>query len=284
MIDDKRVAVCLFGQMRTYLQCKDNFDKYFVDRLEPDIFIHTWEEVGGTWKNRVNEKHSEEIVTETRLIDLYSPEKIVIEEFRQSYYQNIESVEVPEKAEFIPDWQKAMIPMFYKMWSSNELKVKKEQNEEFKYDLVILLRPDLLINEPIPEVALRNPDHLWVRDRGAKEHWIDDQFIVSSSSNINYYTSIWEMLNKYWETELGDQYGPLGFPPNPSHHRTHIGIPERLIHFHMEQSDIKVKEMKLDSHILRREPSKLRKGVSLVKNEGPREFTRSFLRWLSHKI
>lgn len=37
-----KVALCLSGQSRTFKRCFKSQKKHIIDRLNPDIFIHTW--------------------------------------------------------------------------------------------------------------------------------------------------------------------------------------------------------------------------------------------------
>lgn len=234
--------------MRTYRECYKYLQKHLIAELNPDIFIHTWENQGGTWKK---DEGTEKTISESELHDLYSPEEAVIENFTPGSYFNLDGVTVPHKVESLGNYQKGILPMFYKMYSVNELKYQRESMNGFKYDVVILLRPDFLVLQPIPDKVLGNPESLWVRPR--PEFKLDDQLVISKSEHIDYYTSIWNELMTYWETELGDEYGPMGVPNNHDEysHNTNIGVPERLVHYHIERSDIEVNNFNLNGRFIR---------------------------------
>jgi hypothetical protein len=230
---DKQVALCFFGQMRTYEKCYDYLELNIIEKLNPDIFIHTWKEIGGTWKNLDNTP--DKIITNDKLNRIYSPKEAVIESFDESNYWNLDDVRVPEKVKNLPNYQKGILPMFYKMKQVNNL---RKEYSETNYDLVILLRSDFAVLDPIPKKIINNPDNLWVRPR--PPYKIEDQIVIGAPKIIDYYTGIWQHLEEYWETELGEAYD-----------MEDIATPEKVIHHHMNQSDINIKRYEIDGGIVR---------------------------------
>jgi hypothetical protein len=250
MGDSPRVALCLFGQMRTYEQCYSYLEESILDPLDPDIFIHTWENRGGTWKKA--EDTTEEKVRKSDLDKLYSPVDASIEEFHEEYYYEMEGVEVPQKVQDIHSFQKGMIPMFYKMKSCNSLKNKHEKKAGIEYDVVILTRPDLAILQSIPNHVIDHTNILWHDYKNTNHYKIGDQLTISSSQNMDYFTSIFDQLEVYWNTELQGNYGELGVPAGYDiEANKHIGIPERLLHFHIKKSNIETASHNVRSYLLR---------------------------------
>lgn len=251
MSNSPRTAVCIFGQMRTYERCYEYLNNNIIAEHDPDIFIHTWKERGSTWKKDNTE--SSEIVTESSLDRLYSPESVVIERFREEYYEKMEDVKMPEKIKKLPTLQRAIIPMFYKMNAVNKLKLNKEKDMGSKYDMTILIRPDLAVFDEIPTVVINNLNVLW--HNNGSYYRIDDQFLISSSENIDYLVSIWTDLNTLWETELYGAYGDLGIPKgyqlDNDDDIMHIGVPERLLHYHMKQSPTDTRSHRISNTIVR---------------------------------
>lgn len=238
--------------MRTYEKCHKHLNKNVIKKLDPDIFIHTWEKKGKTWKHTNEDGVSDQIVTQNSLDKYYSPVSAAIEEFDEEYYNKLDDVQLPEKVQKMDDLQKGMIPMFYKMHSCNELKKQHENENGFQYDLVILTRPDLAILDPIPDQVIDHPNVLWVSNKYNDHYRLSDQFTISSSENIDYFTSIWDNLNTYWESELGNEYGSMGLPHGytvDSH--KHIGTPERLLHYHIKQSRLETAVHGIRTHLLR---------------------------------
>lgn len=198
-----RVALCISGQMRTYKECFDLLNKNILQTLSPDIFIHTWEGSGISHKEK---KDTEEgIVTFDDLKNLYNPKDIVIENFESSFLEEYKGVKVPEvlkKKE--PSNYKGSIPLFYKMYECNKLKKEYEKKHKFKYDVVIKLRPDLMI---LDKMALNSidSDKLYFSDYAINQHHqISDKFAYGSSTVMDQYTNVWEHLKEYWENPLGE--------------------------------------------------------------------------------
>jgi hypothetical protein len=105
-----RVAICLSGLIRTGIEAFPSF-KSFFQHLNADIFFHTWD----TEKDKVQ-----------KIIDLYEPKSYLI---------------TPPKI-----FQRFEIfgPMLYSIMMSNEQKKNYEIENNFRYDLVIKTRFDLV--------------------------------------------------------------------------------------------------------------------------------------------
>lgn len=302
MSPSDEVALCLFGQMRSYRECYKYLQKYLIDELSPDIFIHTWEKQGGTWKEDGNRNQIESTIERQELDRLYSPIDAKIETFEDHYYTELKDVRVPEKVQElaeVDDFQKGMIPMFYKMHCCNKLKKEHESRLNTKYDLVIFLRPDLLILENIPSRVLENPNVLWSTGQSFYYN-IDDKFLISSSENMDYVSSIWDRLNEYWASELGDEYGHMGLPKSYSlTDGAHIGTPERLLHYHLKQSPIETEVHDIDCRIIRQQDRAFIhahlsqvltsqelaiRSANIIREEGIHSFFIRFIRFLRDRI
>ena len=113
--------------------------------------------------------------------------------------------------------------MFYSIFKANSLKKLNEDNNNFKYDLVIRSRFDTLYEEPIPtdEIldVLNDNSKIYVRhntidrggnssrtefyleDSGRLSHFVADNFSFGSSKALDVYSSIYENIEK--EASLG---------------------------------------------------------------------------------
>jgi len=198
-----KIALCISGQMRTYEECYPNLKKYILDPLQPDIFIHTWEGSGISHKENIHIE--EKIVLYSELEKLYAPKKVVIEQFDKSYLDKFSGVKVPNLIkEKEPNQCKGSIPLFYKMNKCNELKKEFEKEFDFKYDVVIKLRPDLMILEPL-KIQNIYKNKLYFSNYAINQNYqLSDKFAYGSSKVMDQYTSVWNYLNEYWKTPLGD--------------------------------------------------------------------------------
>lgn len=249
-----RVALCISGQMRTFRQCHRGLKKHVLDPLNPDVFVHTWSNSGYTHHlkqlmeemGRVGEfEVAEERVTYETLDDLYAPSKAVIEDFDPSYTYELEGKSVPESLKQAePNHCKGALPMYFKIKRCNDLKSTWEQEHNFKYDLVIRLRPDLMFQESIPAEVIEQRDILWYEEGGGNPSYqFNDKFALSNSEFMDYYTSVWDHLDEYWREPLGDG--------TPKKYR----VGERLMMHHMSQATFPTRLFKMRCRLHRVEPA-----------------------------
>ncbi len=243
-----KTALCISGQMRTYKRCYGNLKKYMLQPLQPDIFIHTWERTGQRVQNKQKKKKSAYKVTDALLNDLYSPVAVVIEPFKKEYFNELKGIRRPEiLRKKSPLHSKSNLPLFYKMYACNQLKKNYEAENNFVYDMVIRIRPDLMLMEEIPNIVKNNFDILWVDKYGTVPLYMaSDKFAVSNSSNMDYYTSVWEKLPSYWKNPLGNGQW------------VNYRVEQRLMRYHLNKAKIKTKTFSMYCYILRVGKDKLK--------------------------
>lgn len=156
-----KVALLLSGHVRRYLERYNSLRSNLLDVLNPDIFIHTWNNVGlqnpgvnrmrvknpsGTWidyRSKFNDID--------RIIKLYDPKGLQI----QSDTDLIKSFSIDDREVCIFIGQardnatKYINSQLYSIYKSNELKKRYEEINGFKYDIVIRLRFDFEIYKKI---------------------------------------------------------------------------------------------------------------------------------------
>jgi len=227
-----KIALCISGQMRTYKDCYELLYENILVPLKPDVFIHTWSNSGVSNKveNRFDTENRD--ILETVLEEMYRPEMMVIEDFEAGFSDSIDEISVPEiLKEHEPLHYKGCLPMYYKMYQCNELKKTYESTNDFEYDRVIKMRPDLALYDYFPDVLFNIDDYLWHSDLMIDQNFqVSDKLAFGNSKVMDYYTSVYLMLNNYWKI-------PLGEPGIKRMHR----VGERLMKYHMDISDIQVK-------------------------------------------
>ncbi len=234
-----RVALCISGQMRGYEETAPSIIKNIVEPLNADVFIHTWSEIG----NSINEHRrtlpmpipyylsdrqlhhrptfdslfpefvrtitNSETVEESKLMEIFKPKRVVIEDTPSpDEYDAFFGFGVPQKllaAQIKSQWSRQL---FYKVWKCNEFKREAEKKGKFKYDLVIRLRPDLSIGEPIPKEHLKNRDKLYFRYRTLDPSYqIADQYFYGSSSIMDSVCDTYNKIPELWnEYNSGDRH------------------------------------------------------------------------------
>lgn len=136
-----RIAVCFSGLIRTGVNCSDNIKRFLGDMLPYcDFFLHTWdyEPVKPFFRSHWNGipfmQRYDEILCNKKLqkfIDIY----------------NIKSYKVDSYSDFIENTvnNNNILPIvWHTMSKSFGLKKQYEQCNDFKYDVVIKIRPDVI--------------------------------------------------------------------------------------------------------------------------------------------
>jgi hypothetical protein len=239
MVDEKdpKVALCLFGQMRTYRKCLPHLKREIIDPLEPDIFIHTWRDRGGTWKEVSDNEGQRGTISEELIRRQYSATAVEVEKFEQHNYYSLSGIEVPKEVVGSDDFCKTMLPMFYKMHAVNRLRTEEGAED---YDSVILTRPDLAFGSRLPRNILSQPEVLYQNPTGPRT--MDDQFTVGSPRDISKMVEVFDKLPDYWHLKQGEK---PDFSTN-----------EHVLFHHCYEQDLQVEEIDTLFQIMRQEDSK----------------------------
>lgn len=224
-----KVALCIAGQMRGYLEAYPSVKKNIIDVFDPDIFIHTWDEVGSSSnihrrvlpfpmanylpRKLIHDKpyflslfthfsaelESQSMVNEAELHKLYSPKACIVEK----------SPTLEESDNFfgftVPSQMKKKQPksiwsrnLYYKIYECNKLKKDFEQRNNLKYDLVIRLRPDLSIGEIISSEIDKNK--LYFRYYSIDTSYqVADQYFYSDSDTMDKVCDIYNHIDAIWK-------------------------------------------------------------------------------------
>jgi hypothetical protein len=221
METNMKIALCLSGQPRFidegYEQLYDNLlSKYSVD-----CFIHSW------WSSKMANVNinTMEMANPSDRSYIFKQDTV---ECIQKYYNPISFIYEPQKQfEYIedvdykqPNKTISVQSMWYSIKKSNELKNKYENENNFKYNIVIRSRTDIKIHKFIlDELVEKNCVYT---DYVGKMEFPNDQFAVSDSDSSNYYASLYDNLITYKNE---------GFK---------LFVGEHLLKYHMEKSNIKL--------------------------------------------
>jgi len=241
MKNDIKVALCISGEMRTYKECFANLERYLIKELNPDIFIHTWAHRGGWIHKTINVDRS---LDSKNIKALYKPKAMVVEEFSDSFYDKIDNQEMPLVLKILKSRNyKSTLPLYYKLKKCNDLKSKYEDSNDIKYDIVIRIRPDYMLNEAIPSSVINSvlkEDLIFYEEppyyRNIK---INDVFALGNSSVMDEYANAFNYLNEYWKNPLNKIGG------------THFMLAEIILAEHVSQRNIGTKRFSLNSFIKR---------------------------------
>ncbi len=224
-----RVALCISGQMRGYLKAYPSVKKNIIDVFNPDMFIHTWDDLGQSnnlhrrtlphpmpyylskkfidgkseflslFNHFSTEINSQSMVSEAELRKLYKPKACVVEKSPSlGEYDNFFGFTVPDQMS--KKQPKAMWSrnLFYKIYKCNELKKDFEQQNNFKYDLVIRLRPDSSVGEVISTQIEENK--LYFRYNAINlSYQISDQYFYADSHTMDKVCDVYNHIEGLWQ-------------------------------------------------------------------------------------
>jgi hypothetical protein len=152
-----RVALCISGHLRSYTKTLPSIITNLIKKYNPDIFISTWSSPG-FWSNN---KSVYGVSNRCKIFDkkdfdkiktLLKPKEFEIEELTEDlalrFIKEADHIisTRPQPPKYRWGKKQNIIGMYYKINKCNELKKKYENKHNFKYDLVIRTRPDIIIN------------------------------------------------------------------------------------------------------------------------------------------
>jgi hypothetical protein len=193
-----KFALTISGQLRRF----DNaaifatLNKFVLEPLQPDIFIHVWNKRGASKYSKSIGLHGNfenDIVTEQQIRNIFPTAKSIVVENYDEWFNNTDKRWLDKMNE--PNSN----PMWYKIFKCNELKSNFENEHKFEYDCVIRLRPDTIFYSPIPSEYFTNLNVLWnvnhlLRWNKSRVH---DILFFANSAIMDKVANIWNVLPNY---------------------------------------------------------------------------------------
>lgn len=180
-----RTAFCFSGELRsidkTYSLMKEKLMNRFSDY---DIFYHTWNDDPDLCKLSYieNDLHTKNILIEDRVS---LPER-----------------DIYEKNKRLEVFVQGLLRQLYCLKTCNSLKIQYEKENNFVYDIVVRVRPDiLLINNSCLEKNIKSWDmknYVYTTDHD-DHHGYNDRFYFSNSENIDFLSNRLDLLDMYMD-------------------------------------------------------------------------------------
>lgn len=140
-----KIAVLLFGHMRTFEKCYKSLQRHLLSKYDCDIFIHTWDKIDhntATWhRYRMADQMKSGDRLKKSIYDLYKPKKVVME---SQVVKDLGDI----TAENFKISKFGIKSMFHSMAQANDLRRQYEQETGTKYDYIVFVRPDVLLSTP----------------------------------------------------------------------------------------------------------------------------------------
>jgi hypothetical protein len=186
-----RIAVCFSGQVRTGVENYQNIREILGELYDScDFFIHTWNFCSYKTYNLSNIAKKPVIEPSEKfevIRQLYSPKKMVVDG-KYIGYQTTEEYGIQA--------------LWHSFWKSVELKKQYELENNFKYDYVLKLRMDLIINRHTPFELLQ--EILTIENNKFKiNQWFGDDPIALKNSPLS--TDVF-FISKSKEMDIAADY------------------------------------------------------------------------------
>ena len=233
-----KIALLLSGFPRNFKYTFPYFKKYVLEDLHPDIFYFGYNDLAsGTTTDDILYRYK----PKKHCIREASPE--IDEEIWHAYgTREMGRVKLDFERNGVlsstqPHW---ILSQYYNLLKANELKKETEQEEGFKYDAVIRIRPDYFFYRNIELGELKNikNNHVYI-----PPVWdfngISDAFAYGDSATMDKYSDFFNHIKSY-HLEHGCVFHPetlMGFHISNGKQLTRVKIQN---HFWFELSDFEV--------------------------------------------
>lgn len=143
-----KIAVLLFGHLRTFEQCWQGLRDNLLSQYDCDVFIHTWDETDHntlTWHNR--EVKPVAVTEETlKLVrEHYGPKALLVEHQQPIEEECFTFLIEPYTTVSTASWHY----MFESLDKANRLRREYQERMAVQYDLVFATRPDIALYHPL---------------------------------------------------------------------------------------------------------------------------------------
>ena len=193
-----RVCLILHGHLRTFDKTIETLKKNITNFKDIDIFIHTWNTIDRLTPSYYKESNiNSNLITPEMIEKIYKPKNFSIE----TQIINNPNITCPYNKISL-EGHKYYFESFYK---ANELKNKYEKENNFKYDIVIKSRPDVLFKTQLDLTKLNNKTVYLLGNpinNNADLHSIGNfrafnVITISNSENMDKIADFYNSMDKY---------------------------------------------------------------------------------------
>lgn len=205
-MENAKICVCFYGFLRSFHQTHSSLKHNIISKYNTDVFICAPSTFYGDIKSdSINSCENPKVVDEQYLTySCYGNlKKCQIIENNISIYKNkVKESGIPEK-NFLQALTWRSYSMFDYIRKVLELKKSYEQENNIKYDITILVRPDLQIakNLELDKLDLNKLHHSI--SHAAPVYGTDKKFgdhlLVSKSENIDKFISLYDNVENYYK-------------------------------------------------------------------------------------
>lgn len=193
-----KLALLLYGHLRTYKQCYLNLHKFFLNQHNVDVFIHTWDETEAKTISWHSDHMPVSRTNENEIVQIYKPTQLRIEHQPETPHDKTSrGTNISSRGQQF---------MLYSLHASNELKRQYEIDNNFKYDAIVKIRPDILLNSNLPIKPVKHNQVLIAGNKKTPlfsnrvyDYQACDIINISSSDNMNTICDVYNHFHKFYE-------------------------------------------------------------------------------------
>jgi hypothetical protein len=215
-----RIALCYSAHLRGFKEpYKTTYEHIYKPLLQLgqiDTFVHTWSQVGPkySWHTYGHGSGGLDLldINEKEMVDVLKPVSYVVEKYEDKM-EMLKLInftdQIPGHAAFVsPDGICSSTVTFYKIYACDLLRREHEIRNNFKYDIVVRLRPDFHYGLlPLERMDLQNyiyvPHYHCGEGNGNQAYpncLASDQFAISNNSIMTTYGSCFLYLKELYKT------------------------------------------------------------------------------------
>jgi len=199
-----RVAIIFIGQLRTFESCKDHILKSLVDYYDADVFCHTWTSstVESRWKPITFDSHT--VMDIENKLSILKPKKIQVDDYIEDKYitnPTLLSLFKDESNYWYGMRGSRTIGHYYSLYACNKLKKQYEKENNFKYDIVIKTRYDIILRSPIinkSDLSEIDNNFLYMGTSNSS-CGVNPEVYFSNSQIMDDISSLYESINLYFQ-------------------------------------------------------------------------------------
>ena len=181
-----KVAVCLSGQLRSFVRSRDSLFKNIIDPTDADLFVYGWDFEKRN-ENDVTKRFSEDGTVE-EFLELYRPKSFILEscdEFLKDKSFSFRTKAPETSAE-------RMMCMFY-----TNMQCYQQINNE-SYDVVFRCRTEIEYERPVTNEELEMSYTSLVIPKGLDgRDGYQDSFAFGSVEDMKVYNSVYNNIEHY---------------------------------------------------------------------------------------
>lgn len=224
-----RVALCIAGQLRGYKDCYPTIEEHIINPTNCDVFIKTWKP-SQEWYKRQDFATEEDVKNTKNLVSYFMED---FQPFQENHIVGKEYHSTRDGAS-IPN----VLSMYWNINQAIKLKQDHEKANDFIYDAVIYIRPDLNFKNDINVQHLedsKNNDHIYLSVCFGDHGGYEDQMAFGSSKNMDIYGECFNNIDKYCKED------------------TCTFHPETILFKHFEKQELKANRTDIHYEIMRKD-------------------------------